>query len=72
MGITLAPLNPINALSWSAVINGVVAVPVMTVMMLMRARAEVMGKFTIGGWLRWLGPRALGLQIQLKTREKRA
>jgi Mn2+/Fe2+ NRAMP family transporter len=32
-----------------------VAVPVMTVMMLMTAQRKVMGQFTIGGWLRWLG-----------------
>ena len=44
-----------KALYWSAVINGVVAVPVMVVMMLMTARPEVMGKFTIKGGLRWLG-----------------
>jgi NRAMP (natural resistance-associated macrophage protein)-like metal ion transporter len=55
MGITLTPLDPIKALYWTAVINGVVAVPVMTVMMLMTAQPKVMGKFTIGGWLRWLG-----------------
>ena len=55
MGIVWTPLDPIKALYWSAVINGVVAVPVMTVMMLMTARQKVMGKFTIEGWLRWLG-----------------
>ena len=55
IGITLSPIDPIKALYWSAVINGVVAVPVMTVMMLMTAKAKVMGKFVITGWLRWLG-----------------
>jgi NRAMP (natural resistance-associated macrophage protein)-like metal ion transporter len=55
MGITLTPLDPIKALYWSAVINGVVAVPVMSVMMIMTGRRKVMGKFIIGGWLRWLG-----------------
>ncbi|APG83522.1 hypothetical protein SAMCFNEI73_Ch0733 [Sinorhizobium americanum] len=30
MGILFTPVNPIQALYWSAVINGVVAVPVMT------------------------------------------
>jgi hypothetical protein len=39
----------------SCVPDGVVAVPVMTVMMLMTAKPRVMGKFTINGWLRWLG-----------------
>jgi Mn2+/Fe2+ NRAMP family transporter len=55
MAITLTPLNPIQALYWSAVINGLVAVPVMIVMMLMTVQPRVMGKFTIAGWLRRLG-----------------
>ena len=53
--LNFTPLNPIKALYWSAVINGIVAVPVMVVMMSMTARVEVMGKFTIRGGLRWLG-----------------
>jgi Mn2+/Fe2+ NRAMP family transporter len=53
--ITLTSLDPIKALYWSAVINGFVAVPVMTVMMFMTARRKVMGKFVVGRWLRWLG-----------------
>jgi Mn2+/Fe2+ NRAMP family transporter len=53
--LTLSPINPIKALYWTAVINGVVAVPVMTVMMLMTGERRVMGKFVISGWLRWLG-----------------
>jgi NRAMP (natural resistance-associated macrophage protein)-like metal ion transporter len=50
-------LNPIKALFWSAVLNGVVAVPVMILMMLLTTKKTVMGKFTlpaylrIGGWL---------------------
>ena len=55
VGISLSPIDPIKALYWTAVINGVVAVPVMTVMMLMTAKPAIMGKFTITGWLRWLG-----------------
>jgi NRAMP (natural resistance-associated macrophage protein)-like metal ion transporter len=55
MGITLTPLDPIKALYWSAVINGVVAVPVMSVMMVMTAQRKVMGEFRIGGWMHWLG-----------------
>src|SRR5262249_38212961 len=51
--ITLSPINPIKALYWSAVVNGVVAVPVMTIMMFMTAQRRVMGEFVIGGWLRW-------------------
>jgi Mn2+/Fe2+ NRAMP family transporter len=55
MAITLTPLDPIQALYWSAVINGIIAAPVMMVMMLMTAQPRVMGSFTITGWLRWLG-----------------
>jgi Mn2+/Fe2+ NRAMP family transporter len=55
LALTLTPLDPIKALYWTAVINGLVAVPVMVVMMLMTAQQRVMGQFTVNGWLRWLG-----------------
>ena len=54
-GITFSPLDPIRALFWSAVINGVVAVPVMTTLMLMTSNKKVMGKFVIRGPLRVVG-----------------
>jgi NRAMP (natural resistance-associated macrophage protein)-like metal ion transporter len=54
-GLNFTPINPIKALYWSAVINGVVAVPVMVTLMLMTAERRIMGEFTIGGWLRALG-----------------
>jgi NRAMP (natural resistance-associated macrophage protein)-like metal ion transporter len=55
MILNVMPVNPIRALYWSAVINGVVAVPVMAIVMLLSARAEVMGEFPITGWLKGLG-----------------
>ncbi len=55
MIINFTPIDPIKALYWSAVINGVVSVPVMLVMMLIASRADVMGPFAIRGWLRGLG-----------------
>ncbi len=55
MAISFSPIDPIKALFWTAVINGVVAVPLMIVIMLMTADHRVMGKFTIKGWLRVLG-----------------
>jgi Mn2+/Fe2+ NRAMP family transporter len=54
-GNTLSEVNPIKALYWSAVINGVVAPPTMIVMMLMAANRQVIGQFVISGWLRYLG-----------------
>lgn len=53
--LNFTPINPIKALYWCAVINGVVAVPILALMMLMAANAKIMGKFTIGGWLKSFG-----------------
>jgi Mn2+/Fe2+ NRAMP family transporter len=47
--------DPIKALFWSAVINGVVAVPVMAVMILMGRNRKIMGEFVLGGWLLTVG-----------------
>ncbi|GBR62960.1 iron transporter [Gluconobacter wancherniae NBRC 103581] len=55
MIMNFTPINPIRALYWSAVINGITAVPVMVVMMLLSARADIMGNFAIKGVLRFFG-----------------
>ena len=55
IGINFTPINPISALYWSAVVNGVAAVPIMTLLMLMTVRRKVMGEFKIGYGLRALG-----------------
>jgi Mn2+/Fe2+ NRAMP family transporter len=55
--LNFTPLDPIKALFWSAVINGVAAVPIMIMIMLMASRENVMGAFAlrpvlkIFGWL---------------------
>ena len=53
--INFSPIDPIEALYWAAVINGIVAVPVMAMMMLMTRRREIMGRFTVSGPLLGLG-----------------
>lgn len=53
--INFSPLDPIKALFWSAVINGVAAVPIMVMIMLMASRRRVMGQFTLTPWLTALG-----------------
>ena len=53
--LDFTPIDPIKALLWSAVINGVIAVPIMVVMMLMASNREVMGQFVIGRRLKVLG-----------------
>ena len=40
------PINPIQMLIWSAVLNGIVAVPIMAMMMVVVTRQSVMGRFT--------------------------
>ena len=57
LGIALnfVPLDPIKALYWSAVVNGVLAAPVMVMLMLLIHRRKIMGDLVIRGWLYWLG-----------------
>ncbi|TJV69776.1 MAG: divalent metal cation transporter [Mesorhizobium sp.] len=55
--IQYLPISPMKALFWSAVINGVVAVPLMVVVILLASSRSVMGPFTSGraivilGWI---------------------
>jgi Mn2+/Fe2+ NRAMP family transporter len=53
--INFSPVSPIKALYWSAVINGVAAVPIMAMMMHMTANKRVMGDFPISDGLRIVG-----------------
>jgi Mn2+/Fe2+ NRAMP family transporter len=55
--IDFTPLDPIKALVWSAVVNGVIAVPIMVVMMWLGNNRAILGKYTLTprhqffGWL---------------------
>lgn len=57
VAINFVGVDPIKALFWSAVLNGVVSVPLMIVMMIMAASPKVMGRFVLPrplwamGWL---------------------
>ncbi|OXI28382.1 iron transporter [Burkholderia sp. AU16741] len=55
IAFTFTHFDPIRALYWSAVINGVSAVPIMVVMMLMARSRRVMGEFAVRGTLAWGG-----------------
>ncbi|MFC5435013.1 Nramp family divalent metal transporter [Rhodanobacter umsongensis] len=55
IALNLTPLDPIKALYWSAVINGVAAVPLMVVMMLMGSSRKLMGEFTMPWPLKLFG-----------------
>jgi len=58
--LDFSPIDPIRALFWSAVINGVIAVPIMVVMMLLADDPKVMGSFTVKRSLKALGWLATG------------
>ncbi len=53
--IQYSPLSPMKALFWSAVINGLVAVPLMVVIILLVSRRSVMGAYTASWPIRALG-----------------
>jgi NRAMP (natural resistance-associated macrophage protein)-like metal ion transporter len=66
IALNFTPINPISALYWSAVINGVLAAPVMVLLMLMARHRNVMGSFVIGGplyWLGWLSTAAMAVSV---------
>jgi Mn2+/Fe2+ NRAMP family transporter len=55
--IQYLPISPMKALFWSAVINGIVAVPLMAVIILLVSKKSVMGQFVVSrpfitlGWI---------------------
>jgi NRAMP (natural resistance-associated macrophage protein)-like metal ion transporter len=53
--LIFTPIDPMKALYWSAVINGVISVPIMAVMMMMAARSDIMGRLVVRPRLRRLG-----------------
>jgi Mn2+/Fe2+ NRAMP family transporter len=64
VALNFSAIDPVKALFWSAVVNGVVAVPVMTMTMLLAARPNVMGRFALRGPLKvmgWLSTAAMAL-----------
>jgi NRAMP (natural resistance-associated macrophage protein)-like metal ion transporter len=61
VGLDFLDIDPIKALVWSAIVNGVIAVPIMAVMMSLAVRPDVMGPFTIKRRLRVLGWIATGV-----------
>ena len=66
--IQYSPISPMKALFWSAVINGVVAVPLMVVIILIASRRSVMGAFTSSRpilALGWIGVAVMGLAAVL-------
>lgn len=55
VALCFTPTDPMRELFWSAVLNGVIAVPIMAIMMLLAGRQDTMGQHVIGTRLRALG-----------------
>ena len=66
VGINFIGLDPVKALFWAAVLNGVVAVPLMAVIMVMAMAPKVMGRFTLSRGLAamgWMCTGVMGLAV---------
>lgn len=61
LGVVFSPLDPIKTLFWSAVVNGVISVPIMAAMMLVGSRRHEMGRFIATRWQRVFGWAATGV-----------
>ncbi len=62
--IQYSPIDPMKALFWSAVINGVVAVPLMAVIVILASKKSVMGAYTATRTLvilGWIGTAVMGV-----------
>jgi NRAMP (natural resistance-associated macrophage protein)-like metal ion transporter len=67
VALDFSPLDPMKALFWSAVVNGVIAVPLMFVVMLLATSRKVMGAFTASAWQRWGGWLATALMAAVSA-----
>ncbi|HEU6455237.1 MAG TPA: divalent metal cation transporter, partial [Roseateles sp.] len=66
VALCFAPMDPVRQLFWSAVFNGITAVPIMVAMMVLATRRSVMGDHVIGPRLRlmgWVATAVMGLTV---------
>jgi Mn2+/Fe2+ NRAMP family transporter len=61
--LNVASVNPVRALVWAALVNGVVAAPVMVLLVLMSSRTEIMGEFKISSASRAVAWLATGTMV---------
>ncbi|MBV9565030.1 MAG: divalent metal cation transporter [Bradyrhizobium sp.] len=65
-GLGFTGINAIHMLVWSAVLNGIVAVPIMAMMMVIVSNLKLMGRFKARPWLMvlgWIGTAIMGLAV---------
>jgi NRAMP (natural resistance-associated macrophage protein)-like metal ion transporter len=65
-GLGFTGIDAIHMLVWSAVLNGIVAVPIMAMMMVVVTNFKLMGRFTAKPWLialGWIGTALMALAV---------
>jgi NRAMP (natural resistance-associated macrophage protein)-like metal ion transporter len=65
-GLGFTGIDAIHMLVWSAVLNGIVAVPIMTMMMVIVSNPQAMGRFRARSWLvalGWVGTALMGVAV---------
>lgn len=55
VAVHFSPIDPITALFWSAVVNGVLSIPIMAVTVTLASQPRIMGRFVLPPYLRWAG-----------------
>lgn len=63
VGLNFVGIDPIHALFWSAVVNGIVAVPLMFLIMLISTNSKVVHQFRLPSYLRVMGWTATGAML---------
>jgi len=63
VGLNFLGIDPIRALFWSAVVNGIVASPLMILIMLLSGHPAVVGQFRLPTHLRMIGWIATGMMF---------
>ena len=64
--LCFTPADPVKELFWAAVLNGVIAVPIMVVMMVLASSRDIMGAHVIGPRLRrmgWIATTVMGATV---------
>jgi len=65
-GLGFTGIDAIHMLVWSAVLNGIVAVPIMVMMMVIVSNTKLMGRFRAHSWLiglGWIGTALMALAV---------
>jgi NRAMP (natural resistance-associated macrophage protein)-like metal ion transporter len=63
LSLNFMHIDPVKALFWAAILNGLVAAPLMAVIMVMASSGKVMGKFLIPPYLKGMGWAATSVML---------